>query len=99
MKKNKQKKTRKLPQLKKDIKDFLTNEEGKISKKNVAKIGVSLAVLAMALDHKSAQAQHSNHSNHNNGMNDTASGGWHNSGGVHTNSHANHGNHSSGGWC
>ena len=91
----------KFPQVKKDIKDFIFNEEGKISKKNIAKLGISLAVLGMMLQPESAQAQHTSHSSHSNGIFATgATGrGGHTSSTVHTNVHANHGNHSHGGWC
>lgn len=88
----------KFPQVKKDIKDFIFNEEGKISKNNIAKLGISLAVLGMMLQPENTQAQHSSHSSHTNAFFATGRGG-HNSSTVHTNVHANHGNHGVGGWC
>jgi len=38
---------KKLPQIKKNIKAFLSSEEGKISQKNVSKMGLGLAVLGL----------------------------------------------------
>ena len=81
---NKHKK--RVPKIKKDLKDFLLSEEGKISKKNVAKIGTSLAILGLMMDPKAANAQHQN----------TWVGG---PPGGHTSNHTNHGNHGAGGWC
>jgi hypothetical protein len=79
---------KKLPLIRKDIKDFLLSEEGKISKKNIAKIGVSLAILGMMLQPQDAQAGHNNH--------DRSFAGFT----VHANCHSNHDNHShGGGWC
>lgn len=89
---------KKLPKIKKDIKDFLLSEEGKISKKNIAKLGISLAILAMTLQPQSAQAQHSSHSSHSNTFFSSGRGG-HSSATVHSSVHANHGHHGSGGWC
>ena len=45
----KKKDNKKIPQLKKDIKDFLTREEGNIVKKDVVKMGMSLLVLGLGL--------------------------------------------------
>lgn len=45
----KKKKDKKLPQIKKDIKDFLTKEEGNMVKKDVVKMGMSLIVLGVGL--------------------------------------------------
>lgn len=73
----------KLPRIKKNVKDFLLSEEGKVSKKNIAKLGISLTALGMALRPESAQAQHMSLLLPEN----------------HTSSHANHGAHGSGGWC
>lgn len=82
----------KFPQIKKDIKDFLLSEEGKVSKKNIAKIGMSLTVLGLLLQPESAQAQHtSNLFAGNPGANSGHSS-------THAN-HSNHGNHGDGGWC
>lgn len=41
------KKKNKFPNIKKELKDFLLSEEGKISSKDIAKIGMSLAVMSM----------------------------------------------------
>lgn len=103
---------KRLPQVKKDISDFLLNEEGKITKKSIAKLGMSLAILAMALEPQGALAQHSNthssHSSHSNSFFSSGTGGHQSStphSSAHTNAHANHSNHgnhsahSSGGWC
>ena len=58
---------KKIPSIKKEIKDFLLSEEGKISKKDIAKIGMSVAVLSMLFAPDSAQAGHSSTSRHTNG--------------------------------
>ena len=80
-----------LPQIKKEIKDFLMDEEGKISKKDIAKLGVSLAVLGFMLQPEMALAQHDNqYTGH---LSSFASVG-HLSTAHHTNTHANHANHS-----
>lgn len=52
------KKTKKklLPQLKKDIKNFCFSEEGKISKKTVAKLGLTMAMLSASV--KALEANH-----------------------------------------
>ncbi|MEK6727159.1 MAG: hypothetical protein AABY28_00600 [Candidatus Omnitrophota bacterium] len=95
---------KKVPLIKRDIKDFLFSEEGVISKKNIAKIGISLAVLGVMLEPQNAQAQHASHSSHSNAFFSADKGG-HSSSTVHSNAHsnhsnhANHGNHGSGGWC
>jgi len=86
MKKNSRKTKKKLPQIKKDIKDFLLSEEGKISKKNIAKLGISLAILGMTLQPNNAHAAHTSR------FYDQSQGG-------HNSNHANHPNHNSGGWC
>ena len=38
------------PKLKKDIADFCLKEEGNIEKKKLAKLGIALAILSIALD-------------------------------------------------
>ncbi|MBU1255300.1 hypothetical protein KKH35_00320 [Patescibacteria group bacterium] len=84
-------KKNKLPQIKKDIKDFLTREEGNMIKKDVAKIAIGLLVLgislapAMKADPAMAACKHSSHSSHSQHS-------------QHSN-HSNHSNHSRGGWC
>lgn len=87
-----------IPKIKKSLKNFLTEEEGKISKKNVAKIaggtiglGLALGGISSVIRPESASAQvacsHSSHGSH----------GSHNSHGSHSshNSHGSHGSHSS----
>ncbi len=88
----KSKKNAALPQIKKEIKDFLMDEEGKISKKDIAKLGVSLAVLGFMLQPEIALAQHTN--TYGSHMSSFAAAG-HFSTSVHTNTHANHSNHGS----
>lgn len=46
---NKRKDKKKIPQLRKDIKDFLSKEEGNIVKKDVVKMGMSLLMLGIGL--------------------------------------------------
>ena len=85
-----------LPQISKHLKNYCFNEEGKISKKSIAKIGMTLAFLASSLD--SSQANHSS-GTHNSAQNiffATGEGG-HSSGTVATHashpSHTSHGSH------
>jgi hypothetical protein len=106
-------KIRGLPQLKKEIRDFLFSEEGKVCKKDVAKLGISLAILATMLEPQMAHAAHTNshasHSSHSNAYFSAQKGGHSSSGATHDNAHSNvhsnhsnhsnHGNHSRGGWC
>ena len=75
----------KLPVFRKKIKDFLLSEEGKITKKDIIKIGTSLAFLAMMFTPTQAiaQAQHTNY------FFTEGRGGHH----SHA-SHASHGSHS-----
>lgn len=89
---------KKLPKIKKDLKDFLLSEEGNVSKKSIAKLGLSLAILGMMLEPQTAQAAHTSHSSHSNRF-FTAGQGGHRSATTHTNTHANHSSHSRGGWC
>jgi len=70
------------PKIKKNLKTFLTEEEGKITKKNVKRIGLGLIMAGIAVsglmqvDKTLAQTcSHSSHSSHG--------------------SHGSHGNHSS----
>lgn len=79
-----------LPKFKKNIKDFLLSEEGKIAKKDIAKIGMSLAVLSLMFPSQVA-AQHTNT------FFSTGQGGHtsHSSHASHA-SHASHGSHDSG---
>lgn len=78
------KKTQKLPQLKKQLRDFLTSEEGKITKKDILKIGLSLIALSLMLPSEGA-AQHTS------GLRNDASQGRH----VSHSSHGSHGSHGS----
>lgn len=43
------KKKNKLPRLRKDIKDFLSREEGNMVKKDIVKLGMGLLVLGIGL--------------------------------------------------
>jgi len=54
----KKKKVSNLPKVKKELKDFMADDEGKMTRKDVAKLGVSLAVLGMMMQPGSAQARH-----------------------------------------
>jgi len=93
MKKNRRKsKNTALPQIRKHLKNYCFNEEGKISKKSIAKIGMTLAFLAGSLD--SSQAHHSSgtHSASQNVFFEQGEGG-HSSGVVA--SHASHPSHTS----
>ncbi len=80
-----------LPKVEKELKDFMADDQGKMTRKDVAKLGVSLAVLGMMMQPETASAQYS-HSN-----TAVATGGTCVS---HTNvsTHSNHSNHSEGGW-
>lgn len=59
MSRPKKRKKKLLPQLKKDIKDFCFSEEGKISKRAVVKMGLTLAVLSASV--KALEANHGSH--------------------------------------
>lgn len=85
-------KIRGLPQLKKEIKDFLLSEEGKVCRKDVAKLGISLAILATMLEPQMAHAAHAS-------AYFSEPRGGHSSGHSNHSNHSNHGNHSRGGWC
>ena len=78
-----------LPKIKKDLKNFLSNEEGRIAKKNVKKIALTLAALSAATagliksdSSLAAICSHSFHSIHS----------------VHS-AHSAHSDHHRGGWC
>jgi uncharacterized protein (UPF0216 family) len=45
----KNKKNKKLPQFKKDIKDFLTSEEGKVTRKDITKVALGVLALGIGL--------------------------------------------------
>lgn len=87
MKKN----LKKLPQIKKEIRDFLSNEEGKIVKKDIVKIGLSLIALSAIFPSESS-AQHANYLTNENKR------GRHTSHSSHAShaSHASHGSHCNG---
>jgi hypothetical protein len=87
----KKKNKRRFPQLKKEIKDFLLSEEGKICKKDVFKAGMFLAVAGMMIFPAEALAQHTNQFNY------STTGGGHTSHSSHAShaSHSSHGSHSS----
>ena len=77
------------PKIKKDLQSFLSNEEGRITRKNAKEIALTLIILGtataglMKADKSLAQiCSHSVHSDHS----------------VHS-VHSSHSNHSSGGWC
>ncbi|HNX82423.1 MAG TPA: hypothetical protein PKL77_09800 [Candidatus Omnitrophota bacterium] len=88
----------KIPQIKKDIKDFLSSEEGKISKKNIVKIGISTAIVGMMMDPQHAFAQHTDNVGAHTSDWQAANAG-HNSHQPHTSTHASHSAHGAGGWC
>ena len=76
---------KKIPLIKKDLKTFLLSEEGKMTKKDIAKMTTVVIAVASAFsvairpDKGFASCTHANHASHA--------------------SHASHGSHSSGGWC
>ena len=76
---------KKIPQAKKDIKNFLTSEEGRINKKELPKIAMRILALGIGLaglikaDSTKAGCTHASHGSH----------------GSHA-SHASHSSHSSG---
>lgn len=78
----------KLPKIKTDIKDFLLNDEGKITKKNIFKMGMSLIAAGMLFTPTQAMA-----ADHTNVFFSTGRGG-HNSHNSHG-SHSSHGSHNS----
>jgi len=48
----------KIPKIKKNLKAFLTSEEGKITKKNALKLGVILTMIGATLGAKAVSAAH-----------------------------------------
>ncbi len=84
----------KLPKIKKDIKDFLLSEEGKMAKKDIAKIGISLAFLSMVFNPTQAAG-------HGSGLADDSSSGGHHYSHASHGSHGSHGSHCDGNssWC
>ena len=57
MAKGNKKKKNMIPKLKRDVNNFLLNEEGKISRKNIAKLGISLTILGLMLEPRQSVAQ------------------------------------------
>ena len=59
-----------IPQIKKDIKVFLTSEEGRINKKSIAKTAMGILALGIGLvslmkpDPASAACSHASHGSH-----------------------------------
>jgi len=82
MKKNK----KQVPAIKKDIKDFLLSEEGKISKKDIARIGTTLAMLCMLFP-DTASAQHTSHASHSNAFFSAGQGGHNSAPAAHSSSY------------
>ncbi|MDD3087439.1 MAG: hypothetical protein PHP89_02615 [Candidatus Omnitrophica bacterium] len=85
-----------LPAIKKDIKNFLLSEEGRVSKNNMIKIGMGLAVLGsmMGFSASTASAGHDSGFFNNPDRGGHSSHGAHGSHGSHT-SHGAHGSHGS----
>ena len=81
----KEKYNKHLPKIKKDLKDFLTSEEGKIVEKNAVKLAISLIAVAGVLsgvmkpEDVQGACTHTSHGSHG--------------------SHGSRGSHCSGGWC
>ena len=88
------------PQIKKGIEDFMTEEEGNISRSKVAMIGSMMVILGVMLadgNIYAAHRSHSSHSSHRSGSH--SSHGSHSSGhSSHSSGHSSHssGSHSSG---
>ena len=85
---NKKKKKSNLPSNKKEIQDFLFSEEGKITKKDIAKIGTTLAAISFLMPSEGAAQAHTS------ALNNPARRGEHVSHSSHG-SHGSHGSHSS----
>jgi len=95
--KKKNKKISNLPKVKKELKDFMADDQGKMTRKDVAKLGVSLAVLGMMMQPESAQAhQDVNTDTH---TNQVTPGSPTPNCAAHSNiDQVSHISHSSGGW-
>ncbi len=85
-----------LPAIAKEIGDFFSDEEGRVSKKDVTRLGVSLAVLGMMLKANESFAD-TVHTNTYPGHNSAFDAMGHNSMAIHSN-HASHSSHSNGSW-
>ena len=98
MAKGNKKKKSMIPKLKRKIDDFLLNEEGKISRKNIAKLGISVAILGLMLDSDNpAYAEHTDGhydgASHSSALFTTDTGGHNSTEGSHYNSHMDHADH------
>jgi len=96
--KKKNNKISKFPKVKKELKDFMSDDQGKMTRKDVAKLGVSLAVLGMMMQ-STAQGWDVSHPNpaHTNNIDTTTKPGC----ATHTNVTTqvdSHSNHSDGSW-
>lgn len=81
------------PGLKKDIRDFLVCEEGKITKKGIVKIGITLGILGFAVrPDKAVDAAPSPFATHDSAFFTTATKSGHASHASHA-SHSSHGSH------
>ena len=78
------------PQIKKGIEDFMTEEEGNISRSKVAMIGSMMVILGVMLADGNIYAAHRSHSSHSSHRSHSS----HSS--HHSGSHSSHGSHSSG---
>ena len=90
MKRENKKRRFEFPVIKKNINDFLLIEEGKVSKKNVAKLGMSLAILSILFNPENASG--GTHTSHSNSLFNTGTVGR---GGHTSTTHASHGSHGS----
>ncbi|MEI6437894.1 MAG: hypothetical protein WCO69_03975 [Candidatus Omnitrophota bacterium] len=100
--KKKVKKAGVIPRISKGVKDFMMDEEGKIKKKDIAKLGVSMAALGMMV-HSDAAADvtcpYITSDSHSNALVlPVAPKTCYEHANTHTN-HCNHSSHSVGGWC
>ena len=78
------------PQIKKGIEDFMTEEEGNISRSKVAMIGSMMVILGVILADGNIYTAHRSHSSHSSHRSHSSHSS-HRSG-----SHSSHGSHSSG---
>jgi hypothetical protein len=79
--------------LKKDISLFLTSEEAKVLKKNVAKLGLTASAIAMIMAQQVREASADIHSDSHNDGTTHGDHTSHTDGAIHTDGHANHTNH------
>jgi hypothetical protein len=91
----KKKNKRIFPKIEKELKDFMADDQGKMTRKDVAKLGVSLAVLGMMMQTTSSEAQ-TTHTN-------TITPGPASNCATHVNvttnvTHSDHSDHGTGGW-